>query len=178
MLESSINHTWIPSPFNEWNRKNWPPPAYTSTGWVWEIKTGWSSGKKPTSIEEYITSFISIAMFYGTDSIMWNIPYIHYEWWNISLNIVSPKEHCYGSKWCYAYRMYLGSIRNTQNMSTWNRLNLEPLGFQVIMPKNLAGHCRHVFLTLCHISHQPIDTLWVICNDITIIYIYIYAICY
>jgi hypothetical protein len=32
-------------------------------------------------------------MFYVTDSIRWNILHILFKWWNVSQNIVSPKEH-------------------------------------------------------------------------------------
>ena len=47
---------------------------------------------------DYITLVKFIKLSCGTKSVLHNIPHIQYEWWNILHNIVSPKEHCYGSK--------------------------------------------------------------------------------
>lgn len=41
-----------------------------------------------------ITLFKSITLFSRTNNIVWNIPHVQYEWWNIPHNIVSPREQC------------------------------------------------------------------------------------
>jgi hypothetical protein len=37
-------------------------------------------------------------------------------------------------------------------MSTCNRLDLQTLGSQLIMPKNLPNHCNHLVVMVCLIS--------------------------
>ena len=42
------------------------------------------------------------------------------------------------------YRMYPNLMKENQRMSTCNQLDLQTLGSQLVMPKNLLGHCsRH-----------------------------------
>ena len=55
------------------------------------------SRSKPCQVP-LITLFRPIAMLCGIDNILQNIPRIHVECENISQNIVSPIEHCYGSE--------------------------------------------------------------------------------
>ena len=39
------------------------------------------------------------------------------------------------------YRIYPNSVKENRRMSTCNRLNLQTLGSQPVMPKNLPDHC-------------------------------------
>ena len=61
-------------------------------GWLLEVTTSPIIQHFPS----FITLFRSITMFSGTDGSLLNILQIYVEHGNISHNIASPTEHCYG----------------------------------------------------------------------------------
>ena len=55
------------------------------------------------------------------------------------------------------YRIYLNLIKKNQRMSTCNRLDLQTLGSQPFMPKNVPDHCsQSLELQLADPHTQPV----------------------
>ena len=50
------------------------------------------------------------------------------------------------------YRIYIKLIKKIRKMSTCNQLDLETLGSQPVMPKNLPGHCKELREVECTIA--------------------------
>ena len=50
------------------------------------------------------------------------------------------------------YIIYPNSVKENRRMSTCNRLELQTLGFQPIMPKNLHDHCCRAQCQACNRS--------------------------
>lgn len=64
-------------------------------------------------ISNYITSFKSMTMFYGTGNSPWNIPIFSLNVGNPPWNIVSFTYYCYEFKQCYVY-----TLRHTKILFT------------------------------------------------------------
>ena len=83
-------------------------------------------------------------------------PAVSYKWngWVWEITGLSSRLQDNYQAFKRIYGIYPNSIKENRRMSTWNRLDLQTLGSQLIMPKNLLEHWLDLNQ---HINHIPLN---------------------